>query len=265
AVQPAMFRPKRQELEFDAATINFGSDRSLRNVALEAAVVDGWPRQLTFSAIEGGSNHIVAELAPRGKAQRLRVMMEDTAALVRTLTEPLRVAKLPPGWLASTMADAIKIPTLLAGGAMALEGEVWQRLEGPAAKGTFRLENATMIRAPRILQLLSFRRGRDLEKSPLIRRLSVGEWALDSKGVRVKGVDLDGSGLIDRLKLQSINYTFAGGKVAMDGVYFGVGFEVTGTRAEPEIFLKETALLKALILQPDSGFFTDETKAPEKK
>jgi hypothetical protein len=47
--------------------------------------------------------------------------------------------------------------------------------------------------------------------------------------------------------------------------HFGVGFEVVGTRADPQVFLKENALLKAVILQPDSGFFSEEFVAPAKR
>jgi len=122
-----------------------------------------------------------------------------------------------------------------------------------------------MVRAPRLLQLLALRSGKSLEQKPLIRKLSVGEWSLDSDGLAVKTFTLDGSGLIDRLKLRSINYAFAGEKLAVDGDYFGIGFEVVGTRTDPQVFLKETGLLKAVVLQPDSGFFTEEALAPAKK
>jgi hypothetical protein len=95
--------------------------------------------------------------------------------------------------------------------------------------------------------------------------LSIGEWSLDSERLAVKTFTLVGSGWSDRVKLKSAEYAFADGNLEVYGEYFGVGFEVVGTRADPQVFLKENALLKAVILQPDSGFFSEEFVAPAKR
>ena len=44
---------------------------------------------------------------------------------------------------------------------------------GVAAKGKFLLNDTTMIRAPRVLQLLAFRSKKTLGEAPLIRRLAI--------------------------------------------------------------------------------------------
>lgn len=259
--------PPRVEFDVTAMDVDFGAGRRLQDVAVTGTIIGGWPERLRVTANEGVANPVRVELAPAPSAsrQRLRVSVSDTAALSQTLTEPLRAVKLPPGKLADSVTSAGRIPQLLAGGEMTVEGEVWHRPEGVTGQGGLRLENATMIQPPRILKLLSLRSGKSLERSPLIRKLAVHEWAFDPSGATVKGFGLEGTGLIDRLKLKSVSYRFEGGKLAMDGDYFGVGFEVIGTRADPQVFLKETPLLKALILQPDSGFFTDEPASPKKK
>ena len=72
-------------------------------------------------------------------------------------------------------------------------------------------------------------------------------------------------GLIDRVKLNSFRYAFAGEKLAVDGDYFGVGFEVVGTRADPQVFLKENAVIRAIGQKNEFDFFGDDAAAPAPK
>jgi hypothetical protein len=155
---------------------------------------------------------------------------------------------------------------LLGGGALQLDGELARTAAGVTARGNFTLTDATMIRAPRLLQLLAFRSGKNLERNPLIRRLAVGSWALEPDRIDVQGFALEGSGLVDRLKLASARYTFAGEKIAVKGQYFGVGFEVVGTRQSPEVYLQDNTILRPILEENRFDFFNEETATtPAKK
>ncbi len=149
---------------------------------------------------------------------------------------------------------------------MTIEGTLWNRADsGLSAKGMFRIENATMLRAPYILQVLALRSGKKLEKDPLIRRLAIGEWTLDPTSITLKAFALDGSGLIDRVKLNSVAYARTDEKIKVDGDYFGVGFEVVGTRSDPQVFLKENKLIKTIGQRNEFDFFGQDSMIPEKK
>lgn len=258
---PARAKSRPLDVAFAAGEIVFGKDRHLSRVAAEAAIDDGWPRTARLAATEGGRNLVSFELAPHGERQRVKFAAVDVAALAQTLTEPLRATKLPPGRLAALAQSIGPVPMLIAGGTVGLEGELTRdaaRDHALSARGNFLLTEATMIRAPRVLQMLALRSGRKLEQSPLIRKLSVGEWSFDPEHVAIKAFAVEGSGLIDRVKLNAARYAFGTEKIFIDGEYFGVGFEVIGTRGDPQVFLKENAFIRAIGQRNEFDVFFEE-------
>ena len=120
-----------------------------------------------------------------------------------------------------------------------------------------------MLRPPRVVQLLALKSGKAFQASPFIEEFSIGRITLSQALLRVSGIALVGSGLVDRLKVTSASYGLADEHLKVDGEYFGVGFEVVGTRADPQIFLKDSnKFIRAIGTRNEFDF--DETPPPPK-
>ena len=115
--------------------------------------------------------------------------------------------------------------------------------------------------------MLALKSGNSFQKSPFIEEFSIGQITLSKTLVRVSAISLLGSGLVDRLKVTSASYGLADERLKMDGEYFGVGFEVVGTRADPQIFLKDSnKLIRAIGVRNEFDFDEPPPKpAPKPK
>jgi hypothetical protein len=198
--------------------------------------------------------------------QAVSLAIGDASALFATLTQPLRSVRLPPGDFASLAAQIALVPTLVAGGSVDLQGTLAARRK---FSGRFRLGRATVVRPPRILQMLAA--GRTSEQRPLLESLSVERVEADAGGVALDGLAIAGSGLIDRLRVRSARYQIASGAIAAGGEYFGMRFEVKGTRADPRVYLDDKSVIVRTLGQPVEFDFermaaeAEEKKAAEKK
>jgi hypothetical protein len=234
-------RAERTEIGIELDAVSLGGGKALAEVRAGARLRDGWPERAEFAAKEGTGNALRVTLGEgtEGTAQPVAVAIDDASAWVAALTTPLKALALPPE-LAATVATVAQVPTLVAGGRVEIAGE-WagrSRFTGRVSVG-----QATMVQAPRILQLLALKSGKALTQRPLLEQLTIGRVTADERAITVDGVTLAGTGLIDRLKLNSARYEIPTQAVAVDGLYFGVGFEVVGTRADPQVFLKDSSLL----------------------
>lgn len=236
--------PLQIDFEADVAGIDFGAARALRGLRAAGRLVDGWPEHARVEATEGAANTLRAELSGAGKKQRVHLAIADASAWVATLTHPLRATPLPAGELATLAHQLAQLPAKVAGGSIELEGELTERLR---FTGRFQLGRATVVRPPRILQMLALKSGRTWGAQPLLENFSVERISADPEGITLDGLTIVGTGLVNRLKVRSARYRLADTKLAVDGEYFGVGFEVTGTRGDPQVFLKDSsALLRAI-------------------
>mgnify|MGYP000905521412 CR=1 FL=1 len=238
--------------------LDFGAGRRLEALEAEGRSRGDWLETLRLRARDGSGGRVATDLEAAPARQLLRVAVDDLSELARTLSQPLRNPRVPALLTREPWRTIGRVPELIAGGAATFTGEIRGAPSTVTAQGSLRLERATLLRPPRFVQLLALRRGRTFERDPLLKEFVVDAWTLDNAGLTLAGVRLEGGGLVDRLKLSTARYAFAGHRIAVDGEYFGVGFEVVGTRADPQVFLKDGPLLRALILQPDSGFFNDD-------
>lgn len=254
--------PPSPTLEFgvELSAVDFGAGRTVSDLRVSGILDRGWPRDVAVTGREGTANALRAELGGGGVTQGVRLEVADASAWLATLAMPLRELKLPPSPLADSAAQLVKIPSLVAGGRVELSGELAARQR---FTGTLHLENATIVRAPRVLQLLALKSGKSLAQSPLIERLDIDRIAYDPKGISVEGLAFAGTGLIDRVEVKSANYQLGAEKLGVDGVYFGVGFEVVGTRADPQVFLKDDNLLIRAVGQRNE--FDFEAMAEDEK
>lgn len=254
----------RFDVVFDR--IEFGDGRVLRGLRAGGEVSAGWPRSLVVEATEGTANPLRAVLGEGAEKQPVSLAIGDASALFATLTQPLRTVRLPPGDWASLAAQIALVPTLVAGGSVDLQGTIAERRK---FSGQFRLGRATVVRPPRILQMLAA--GRTSEQRPLLESFSVDRVEADAGTVALNGLAIVGSGLIDRLRVRSAKYRFADGAIAADGEYFGVGFIASGTRADPQVYLPDKSVLVRALGQPVEFDFermaaeAAEKRAAEKK
>jgi hypothetical protein len=257
-------------IAFDAALerVEFGAGRTLRDLRARGEISAGWPRALSIEGVEGNENRLRATLGEGAEKQVVALAIGDASALFATLTQPLRTVQLPPGDFAALAAQLGNVPTLVAGGSVDLRGEVSAQR---SFSGQFRLGRATVLRPPRILQLLALKSAQTWKQQPLLESFSIERVAADAGGVMLGGLTIVGSGLIDRLTVRAASYRFADGRIAADVDYFGVGLDVAGTRADPQVYLKDKGLLVRTFGQPVEFDFermaaeAEEKKAAQKK
>ncbi len=77
------------------------------------------------------------------------------------------------------------------------------------------------------------------------RTLASEDVSVDSTQVRVGRTEIQGSGFVDKLKMDHAMCTLADRQLHVDGSFFGIGYEVAGTVTDPQVYLKDNSFLKA--------------------
>lgn len=228
-------------LKVDASIgeIEFGPGRNARAFELHTRLVGDWPAEFSVSSVAGVNVGLKASLTGPVDRQKFTFSIDDASDWMRTLAAPWADAPPAAGQFGALVIQLAKVPTVVSGGAVTFEADL-QRGEPEWLRGSLRLRRATLIRAPYALQMLALKSGRSLQDSPMIEEFSIGRLTLSRTALAVTDTALAGSGLIDRLKLKSASYALADEALKVDGEYFGVGFDIIGTRADPKIFLKDS-------------------------
>jgi hypothetical protein len=229
------------------------STRSIFTSATSEASATG---SAALGATEGERNRLVAtmETKPQERDRRLELRVDDVPRWAAAVSAPLRVAPPSPtaklGELEAVagvmLGNLDTIVSLLAGGSLEASAVLPENQKPPRLQAVVAIRNATVLRAPRIVQLLALKSGRELQTRPLLREFSIQGLALHDGLIEVTGVKLDGTGLIDRLRINKGSYALDGEVIAVDGTYFGIGFEVDGTRRDPQVWLKDNLLIRAI-------------------
>jgi len=175
--------------------------------------------------------------------------------------QPLRDAQIPVGLTARSAATLAQIPALLGGGRFELEGDLRPVNRSRWFDGQCKLENIVIRQPPRILKLLALKSGKRLRENPVIREISVGRLFVSDSLVALENIKSDAVSL-DHLKLSFIRYGLVNESVHIDGQYAGIGFEVLGTRADPQIFLRNNLLVRAIGSEQEFVFDDVTTGAP---
>ena len=234
--------------------IELGEDRSLRGIELAVTCgEDGLPLSASLNAAEGASNRLLVALTtkPDGGDRSVELRVDDVPRWAAAASAPLRVAPPAPtaklGELEAVagvmLGNLDTIVSLLAGGSLEVSAVVPKDQKPPRLQAVVAIRNATVLRAPRIVQLLALKSGREIQKSPLVREFSIQSLSLHDGIVEVAGVKIEGSGLIDRLKINKGSYALDGETITVDLTYFGIGFDVDGTRRDPQVWFKNNNLL----------------------
>ncbi len=251
-------------LKIDASIgeIEFGPGRNARAFELHSRLDRNWPTDFTLTTAAGADDALSATLNGPAERQVFKLSIGDASSWVQTLAAPWSEAPPAPGQFGSLIVQLAKVPTMVTGGAVAFDAEV-RRGEPEWLIGRFQLRRATLIRAPHVLQLLALKSGRSLQDSPKIEDFSVGRLTLSRTSLSVADTAFIGSGLIDRIKVKSATYGLVDEALKVDGEYFGVGFDILGTRADPKIFLKDSnKLIRAIGSRNEFDF---DTPAPPPK
>lgn len=251
-------------LDVQIDQVVFGPGETAQNFQLSTRLENNWPTKLTLQALAKDSNSLSAELSGPAERQKLNLTIGAAADWMRTLTAPWAAAPPAAGQFGSLITQLMKVPSIVSGGGIVAAAEI-RRHEKEWLQGSFKLSRATLVRAPRVLQLLALKTGKSLQKTPLIEDFSIGKLTLNPDEVKITGVALAGSGLIDRFKITSANYGLGDDRLYIDGEYFGVGFEIKGTRAKPEFWGKDSNLLIRSIGTRKENFGFDEDTEPAPK
>ncbi len=242
--------------------ITLGDGLAAHDLALGAELRDGRPVSVSLTGREGGANNLSFTLTPAGDHQTVALSIGDVPAWLRALTAPLRGLALPPGNLANLAAQVEKIPVILAGGKLEVAGDLRSAEPAKLFDGRFTLRDTTITQPPIILQLLALRTKQSMQVKPLVHELSAGRFYLNDSAVGVEKLTFAASGLLN-LNLGSARYGLKDEKVYAEGEYFGIGFEVAGPRSDPQVYLKDNVIIRAIGTQNDLDFgVPDPPKKP---
>ncbi len=256
--------PATMKIDVSVGEIEFGPGQNARKFELHTELDKNWPASLTLSAVSGADDALRAELGGPAAHQTFKLNIADASGWLRTLTAPWSATPPAPGQFGSLVAQLMKVPTVVSGGGVTIEADM-RRSEPEWLHGRLQLTRATLVRPPYVLQLLALKSGKTLGNSPLIEDFSIGRLTLSRTTVGVTDISLTGSGLINNLKVKSASYGLADEALKVDGEYFGVGFDVIGTRAAPKIFLKDSNKLIRAIGQRNEFDFDPPPPAKPKK
>ena len=251
-------------LHFD--TVDFGDNQLTRQMQAVSRLVHGQPVSATFQIANPTGRSLQAELdSPAPGALKLGVTIGDAATWVRIFTGPWHTRAPAPGQFGTVVSQLIKVPSMVAGGDVTATADV--RFADPEwLQGHLRLTHGTMIRPPFLLRALALKTGRQLQASPLIEELVIDHLALGPSYVDVSGFSLKGSGFINNLKVKTGHHDYVSDKLSVEGTYFGVGFEVSGTLAKPFVGLSDkNVLIRALGQKNENEFFNPEEEPAKPK
>ncbi|HUL52572.1 MAG TPA: hypothetical protein VLT83_04080 [Opitutaceae bacterium] len=256
---PPLFPDLKASVAIDA--VEFGGDRSVRSLNISTRIIDDLPRDFSLQGRENGTNLLTFTITPKGDHQEVRLSIADATAWLRTLLQPFQEVKLPPDLVTAIADNLAQFPVLFSGGRFELGGDLRLRRPARLFDGEFKLSDTVIRQSPRVLQLVALKSGKGLREHPLIKEFSASRLFVSDTLVALEGIKSDAASLA-YLKLNFIRYGLADETLHLDGRYAGVGFEVLGTRANPQVFLKDNLLIRAIGTEQEFAFGDPPTAPP---
>jgi hypothetical protein len=237
--------PAALEADIRIDEIATGPGETARDLRARAIWTAEGPVALSLDALSGPGRRLHADLSGPDNRRVVRLEIEDVAAWARQGAAPWPDAAKLTGTVSQRIAQLAAIPATISGGNLVAEATL-----EPGAKAWFRariaLDHAVLVSAPRVLNLLAMKSRRALETAPAVEHLGLEDITVEQAQVRVGRIDIQGSGFVDKLKVDHAACTLADRQLHVDGSFFGIGYEVAGTVADPQVYLKDNALLKAI-------------------
>jgi hypothetical protein len=248
-------------VKMDIGTIDFGDNQQARGITAVGRLENGRPVSVTFQATSAANQPLRVDLTPgTNGSQILKATVGDAAGWVRMFTGPWHAQAPAAGLLGSQVSQLMKVPTLVAGGDVTAEAEL-RFTDAEWLHGRLHLARATLIRAPQVLKLLALKSGKAMQTSPLIEAIDINRIALGQTYFDVSDFNLNGSGFISNLKVKTGHHDFVSNQLSIEGTYFGLGFEVSGTLGNPFIGLSDkNTLIRAFGQRNEDEFFNLDDK-----
>jgi len=180
----------------------------------------------------------------------ITLAIDDTCSLLSALTAAVRQIPNPSPDLASAISTLTDIHTSFSGGSLLFTGTLAPPPASvpdalPVLDGALTLNNATMRTPPRALQLLALKTKKQLQRAPLLEKTTIRRLRFAPPELTMENLAFAGAGLLN-LKLDTATYNFTTDALKSGGVYYGIPFEIIGTSAAPQIYLKENPVTKLL-------------------
>lgn len=233
---------------FDRVTL--APSRQLTAVTLDAALRDGLPSRLKFSADAGPSATLRVNLdtAASGR-QPWNITLTDLGDWLNTATAPLALLpadKIAPG---STFDTLRALDTALIGGDLSLKGTADLRDAKNTLDGSAQIERLTLEQELTFLaKIAALVKKRVILQVPF-KVFDMPAFTASPARIAIRKMRIDGPLDVtsDKLVLD-----FANDQIDMNGKVLGVGFEVAGPLDDPRFYLSEkNIIVKGLTTQDD--------------
>jgi hypothetical protein len=253
------FPELRATVAIDA--VDLGGGHTVRDLTLSTRIVDDLPQELSLHGLANGTNLLDLAIAPNGDRQSVKLTIADATGWLQLLLQPFREVALPASTV-TVLADNLgRIPVLFSGGRLELAGDLRLRTPARLFDGQFKLADTVIRQPPRVLRLVALKSGKRLRENPLIKEISASRLFISDRLVALEGIKSDGASLA-YLNLNFLRYGLADEALHLDGRFAGVGFEVLGTRAEPQVFLKNNLLIRSIGVPQEFAFGDAPVAAP---
>ena len=233
------------DADIQCGDVAMGPGFDIHDLRVQAHFENSQSSSLKLDATAGAGNKIHATLGESGATEAIKLQIDDAPAWVALLVAPWQGAIPTSGAFGQRIGQIAEVPAILSGGAIAFDAVL-----NPSAdtwfRGRLQITKTTMVRPPRAMQLLALKSRHSLQSSPLVDELTLDKITVDQKHASIGGFTLNGSGFIRHLKLDKASYGLVDEHVDAEGEFFGVGFVISGTRSDPEVFLKENAVIRTL-------------------
>jgi hypothetical protein len=252
---PARARPAEATTGPEVRPVAFAADVRCAEVdmgpgfvARDLRMTGRWdPRgsaELRLDATQGSGHHLNARLSGPPDARTVEIGIEDSANWARLLTSPWANRPPPAGGLAHLIGQLAEVPAIISGGDVSAEG-TFNPAGSTRFTGHLDVAHAVVIHPPRILNLLALKSRRALQATAEIESLSLDQIVANQKELVIGRTSLRGTGFIGKLKITRATYGLVDEQLHIEGAFFGVGFEIAGTRNDPQVYLQDNALIRA--------------------
>lgn len=200
--------------------------------------------ELRLDAVNSEDHRINVRVSGPPESRTAEIRIEEPASSARFITSPWPNRGKPTGDLSRVISEIAKIPATVSGGNVAAEG-LFSPNGAARFSGNLSVTEAVVIHLPRILNLLALKSRRDLEASAEIQNLTLDHIVADQKQLVIGHIGLRGTSFVGKLRIDHFSYGLVDEQINLDGSFFGVGFEVLGTRSDRQVYLQDNALIRA--------------------
>ena len=230
--------------------ITLSPARHLGPVSLDAALRDGLPSRLAFTATAGAGTTIDARLDPAATGrQPWSFTLTDFGGWLHAGTAPLALLPASPDLPDSTFETLRTLPATFRGGDLALKGTADLRDAQNTFDGSLRIDRLTLEQELTFLaKIAALVKKRVLIQVPF-KVFEVPSFTASPSKVALRKLFIDGP---LNVTAERLDLDFTANEIDMAGKVLGIGFEVAGPINDPRFYLSEkNVIVKGLTTQDD--------------